>query len=97
MHILRYLAGIDHRPARFSPQALGSVDTWKRKFSTGEVDMKPRQESVSSGRLIVVAGILLEGIMFSSVAAAQSTISGQVKDTRVLLSPEQASRLPATR
>ena len=38
--------------------------------------------SVSLGRLILLAGILLVGILLlSSVAGAQSTISGQVKDT----------------
>jgi len=38
--------------------------------------------SVSLGRLALMAGIVLLGILsMSSLAAAQSTISGQVKDT----------------
>jgi len=38
--------------------------------------------SMFLGRLILLAGIVLLGILsMSSLAAAQSTISGQVKDT----------------
>ena len=76
----------------------------RRKSSNRtEVEKYMRSVSVSLGRLIVMTGIVLLGILLmSSLAAAQSTISGQVKDTSGAIMPgvtveaasEVASGLP---